>query len=90
MKSFREFKKQALKDPEVKKEYDLLKPEFEVIKKVIYLRLKKEMTQKELAEKIYTKQPSIARLERGFTNPTLYFLAKVAAAFGKKLVVDFK
>ncbi len=43
------------------------------------------MTQKQLAEKIGTKQSNIARLESGNYNPSYQFLQKVAGALDKKL-----
>ena len=48
------------------------------------------MTQKQLAEKLDTKQSAISRLEKGMINPTVDFLNKLASAFEKKLVVEFK
>lgn len=48
-------------------------------------RLKKEMTQKELARKVNSKQPSISRVENGKLLPTITFLSKVADALETKL-----
>ena len=83
-------KVKLLKDPEVRKEYKLLEPEYNAISKIIKLRLQKKITQKELASKVETKQSAISRFEKNFTNPTLYFLSKVANALGKKLEINFK
>lgn len=85
-----EVKKELLSDPEVKKEYDRLQPEFEIISQLIELRAKKKLTQKALAKKLGTKQSAIARLESGNGNPTLEFLEKTAKALNKKLVVSFE
>ncbi len=85
-----EFKKELLSDPEIKKEYDRLGPEFAVISQLIELRAKKKFTQKELAKKLGTKQSAIARLESGRGNPTLEFLQKTAKALDKKLVISFE
>ena len=85
-----EVKKELLSDPEVKKEYDRLQPEFEIISQLIELRAKKHLTQKALAKKLGTKQSAIARLEAGRGNPTLEFLQKTAKALNKKLVVSFE
>lgn len=93
MKNWRKWedvKKELLGDPEVKKEYDRLGPEFTVISQLIELRAKKKLTQKELAKKLGTKQSAIARLESGRGNPTLEFLQKTARALDKKLVIDFE
>ena len=48
------------------------------------------ITQAELAEKIGSTQPSIARIEGGGTTPTIELLERIAKAFGKKLEVTFK
>lgn len=93
MKNWRKWenvKKELLSDPEVKKEYDRLEPEFAVISQLIELRAKKKLTQKELAKKLGTKQSAIARLESGRGNPTLEFLQKTARALDKKLIIGFE
>lgn len=54
---------------------------------VFEARLKKKMTQAQLAKKIGTKQPSIARIENGDTLPSLDFLEKIAKALGTSLIV---
>lgn len=86
---FEESKKEAFrKDPELKKAYDALELEYSIITQVIQKRLEKGLTQKQLAEKIGTKQSAIARLEGGTTNPSIAFLEKVARALGSKLQVS--
>ena len=50
-------------------------------------RLKKHMTQREVAERAGLSQVMIARLESGTSNPTLATLQKVLTALGKKLTV---
>jgi ribosome-binding protein aMBF1 (putative translation factor) len=62
---YNEMLKKELKDQEFRKEYEELEEEFEIAKQVIELRIKKGMTQKELAEKVNTSQSCIARLESG-------------------------
>ena len=88
--TFDQYLKKQLKDPEFKKEWDALEPQRKLKRRVIELRMKKEMTQKQLAKKLDTKQSAISRLEKGMINPTIDFLNKLASAFGKKLVVEFK
>lgn len=85
---FEEVLKEQLKDPEFKKEYDALELEFSIIRQVIQKRLDKGMTQKQLAEKIGTKQSAIARLEGGNSNPSVAFLDKIAKALGGKLEIS--
>lgn len=85
--SWKSFKTQLLKDPEVKEEYEKLEPEFEIIKEIIKFRLENNITQKELAEMVGTKQSNISRFESGSYNPSLKFLKKLADGLGKKLVI---
>lgn len=89
MKSYRTIKRQLLKDKKTKQAYDETGPEFELIAAIIEERIKKGLTQKELAKKLGTKQSAISRLERGTYNPTLAFLKKLADALGVKVHVSF-
>lgn len=85
---FSNFKKQALKDPEIKAEYDRLEPEFAIIRSIIRKRLETGMSQKQLAQKMGTKQSALSRLESGTYNPSLAFLKKVSDALGGKLQIS--
>lgn len=87
---YRDLREKALKNPNIKKEYELLRAEYEAIEKIIELRIKNKLTQKQLAEKIGTKQSAVSRFEKRMVNPTLYTLSQIASAFGKRLVVEFK
>ena len=87
---YRDLRRKALKNTEIKKEYELLRAEYEAIEKIIELRIKNKLTQRQLAERIGTKQSGVSRFEKGLINPTLYSLSKIAAVFGKKLIVEFK
>lgn len=85
--NYAEYKAELLKNLDVKAEYDALEPEYELIRQLIKARNDRHMTQKELAEKIGTKQSCIARLESGNYNPSFLFLQKVAGALDKKLSI---
>ncbi len=78
-----------MKDPEFKAEFDKLQPEFAVIRAVIEARMKKGLTQKQLAGRIGTKQSVISRLESGRGNPSLAFLKRLAVAFNTHLEIRF-
>ncbi|KKP79886.1 MAG: Helix-turn-helix domain protein [Candidatus Levybacteria bacterium GW2011_GWB1_35_5] len=88
MKDWNDFKKELLQDPEVKKGYDDLELEYSIIAQVIQKRLDRGLSQKQLAEKIGTKQSAISRLEGGNSNPSVAFLEKVSKALGGKLQVS--
>ena len=88
MKNFKSLKNELLKDKGVKKAYDELKPEFELITAIIQKRINKGLTQKALAEKIGTKQSAISRFESGTYNPSLAFLQKIAQALDARLRIN--
>lgn len=78
-----------LKNPEFKAEYDKLQPEFAVIQAILDARIKKGLTQNDLAKKIGTKQSVISRLESGRANPSVAFLKKLAEALNSSLQIKF-
>jgi ribosome-binding protein aMBF1 (putative translation factor) len=90
MKNWKKYKKELLNNNKVKAEYDKLAPRYELISQLIKARNKTGLTQKELAEKIGTKQSAIARLESGKANPSVVFLEKLASALNSQLVIRFK
>ncbi len=76
--------------PGLKEAYDALGPQYELAAQIIEARMKKGLSQAELAEKMGTKQSSVARLESGDYNPSVKFLAKVAQATGTRLKVKLE
>jgi DNA-binding XRE family transcriptional regulator len=82
-----EAKKVLLKNKEVQKELKNNEAEYRIIGEIIMARQEKNLTQKDLAELIGTRQSNISRLESGNYNPTLEFLNKIARAIGKELEV---
>ena len=84
MKSHKQMVKEWIKDPEFKKAYDDLEEEFSLFDELIQARHKAGLTQEEVAEKMGTKAPAIARIESyGRTNnrsPSLNTLQKYADA----------
>ena len=83
---FKEFKKQLLKDTKIKEAYEKQDLAFEIGQTILEARIRKGLTQEELAKKISTKQSSIARLEGGSALPSLSFLERVAKALDTYLV----
>jgi len=86
---FATWKRQMLKDPAFKAEYDKLQPESAVIRAMIEARIKKNLTQTQLAKKLGTKQSVISRLESGKANPSLKILQKLAHALDSHLEIHF-
>jgi DNA-binding XRE family transcriptional regulator len=76
-----------LKNKEVQEELKKNEAEYKFIEEIIMARKVKNLTQKDLAELIGTRQSNISRLESGNYNPSLDFLSKIAHAVGKELEV---
>lgn len=55
-----------------------------------FLRLKKGLTQEQLAKMIGTKQESISRLENNPDNATLDFVGRIAYGLGYRAELKFK
>jgi len=84
--NYKELKKQLLKSPVVKKEYERADLAFEIARMLIRLRVFKGITQEKLAKMLGTKQPSIARAESGNHLPSISFLDNVAKVTGTCLL----
>ena len=89
--NFDEILQRELKDKNFKEAYDSFNEEFILAKEIIKLRKTNNLTQKELAEKVGTSQPAIARLESGnYKNVSLAFLRRVAFALGTTPEIKLK
>ncbi len=88
---FSDFKEQALKDPEVREEYEKLKPFYELRRQLIALRKNAGLTQEDLAEKLHTKKSNISRLEsvNSKNSPRLSTIEEYAHAMGYEVKIDF-
>ena len=88
-KNFRETLSEQLKNPEFKKEWDALEPEYQIIKAMLDTRKEKDMTQKQLAALTGIPQADISRLENGNANPSLKTLQRLAEGMGMHLKLEF-
>ncbi|TWH76707.1 transcriptional regulator, XRE family [Azomonas agilis] len=83
-----ELKQRALSNPKVKENYDALAEEYALAYELLHAREQAGLTQAEVAEKMHTKAPAIARLEAGGKHsPSLSTLRKYAAAVGCELEI---
>ena len=89
MDDMQKYLDEQLKNPEFKKEYDALEPEFALIRAILDARREKGITQKELSERTGIAQGDISKLENGNANPSVKTLKRVAAALGKKVKIEF-
>ncbi len=90
--SFKDFKNKALKNPDVKKDYQELIPIYKLRKKLIEMRLSKGLTQAEIARIMGTSKSNISRLECGenVSYPTFVTISKYAHALGYQVSVEFE
>ena len=89
--TYKEHRKELLKDKTVRAEYEKLLPEYELARSIIEQRLRKKMTQGEIAQKAGIPQSTVSRIE-GLTHglPKLSTLKKIANALDAKLVVKLE
>ena len=90
MMDFETHKKLLMKDPKFRKAYEESQLEYEIARAVIRARIEKGLTQKQLAEKLNTKQSVISRVESANTTPSLSLLKRLAQALNTSLRVQFK
>jgi ribosome-binding protein aMBF1 (putative translation factor) len=89
--NFNEFiEDEKKRDPDFATAFDEQIDRLELARSVRELREKMGLSQEELAAKVGTQQPGIARLESGRVVPTLEMLHKIAVATGRKLEVRFR
>ena len=89
MKMLDDFLKEELQDPEFRKEYEALQPEYEIKRAMIQARMNSGMTQKQLAEKTGIAQADISKLENGNANPSLRTLQRLASGMGMQVKLEF-
>lgn len=88
MSSYREYKEKALRNPEVKAEYDSLEAEYDIIQAMIDARINQHMTQKDLSAKTGITQADISRIENGTRNPSLAMVKRLAEGLGMQLKLE--
>ena len=89
MRKFDDFLAEQLQDEEFRKEYDALKPEFDIIRAIIDARVSQNLTQKELAERTGIHQADISKLENGTRNPSIKLLKRLAEGMDMMLKIEF-
>lgn len=83
-----DIREKLLRDPEVKKAYEDMKPEFDVATALIEARTRAHLTQAEVAKRMGTSQSAVARLESGHYLPSLKSLQKYACAVNRKIPIE--
>jgi DNA-binding XRE family transcriptional regulator len=85
---------QMLKNPAIQAEYERIeRDEMPMLDTILNARREAGLTQAEVAERMGTKAPAVARLESalvsGKHSPSIETLKKYAAAMGKRVEVRF-
>lgn len=86
--TFKDHLKKSLKDSAFRKVWKDSEAEYVLACKVIEARLKRRMSQRDLAKKIGTSQAAISRIEAMNGNPSFTLLKRIAAAFDTKLQIS--
>jgi ribosome-binding protein aMBF1 (putative translation factor) len=87
MTSLAKLRRDLLKDPEVRAEYDRLGPIFAVVGEMVEARQSAGLTQAEIAHRMGTSQSVVARLENARHMPTFDMVARYAAAIGRRVAI---
>lgn len=86
-----DLKKQALRRPGVRAQYDVLGPEFELWQQMLGARTKAGLSQAEVANRMGTQAPAVTRLESALCNgkhsPSIDTLNRYAQAVGCELQI---
>ena len=81
-----------LSDPEVKAAYDSMEDEFALFDEFLKARKRAGLTQAEIATRMGTKSPAVARIEAGGGSkrhsPSIATLRRYAEAVGCKLKIE--
>lgn len=85
----RAFVNRALKKRGVKAAYDALEEEYTLAAELLRARKKAGLTQSEVARRMGTKRPAVARIESAKSghSPSVNTLRKYADAVGRKLKI---
>src|SRR5580704_12048653 len=94
MMTHKAFVKKMLREPAVKAEYDAQAEEFALLEELLKARRQAGLTQAEVAARMGTKTPAVARLEAGGGSqrhsPSVATLRKYAQAVGCRLEIRLR
>ena len=94
MRTHDEMVRKMLEEPAVKAEYDAQAEEFALLDVLLRARRRAGLSQAEVAARMGTKAPAVARLEAGGGSrghsPSLSTLRKYAAAVGCRLEIRLR
>lgn len=92
MATYKELRERVLADADVRAEYERLnREEYALLDEMLAARRKAGLSQADIAQRMGTKAPAVARLEgalaSGKHSPSIDTLKKYAAALGKRVEI---
>jgi transcriptional regulator with XRE-family HTH domain len=90
MTRIKDLHKAWMKEPNYRREHDLLEEEFALAAAVAKARRRAGLSQAELARRMKTTQSTVARLESGRGRPSTRTLTRFAKATGHRLKISFE
>jgi len=88
--SLQNLKEKAFQNEAVKREYDALAPEFELINELISMRTAAGLTQEEVARRMHTAKSNVCRIEKSGKSPKLETIRRYADACGFEVRIGFR
>ncbi|WP_273214093.1 helix-turn-helix domain-containing protein [Helicobacter rodentium] len=86
---FQALKRKALENKDFKKEWDAQAPLWKIQEQLIQARIKSNLTQQQIADKMQVAQSAVARFEKSHNGYNVNTLIHYAKAVGlKKIVID--
>lgn len=83
--SAEELHRKWMKNPKYRLEYEKLEPEFAIARAIIDARIKRKISQAQLAKRMGTGQAVVSRLEGANASPSLSLIKRLANALNLKL-----
>lgn len=83
-------RRRAARSAEYRAEHERLAPYEALARMVIARRIRYDLTQEQLADRMGTSVSAISRLESGQHRPNVETLEKLGWAFGERLVIGFE
>ncbi len=87
--TYRQVLAEKMKDPEFRKEWEELEPEFQIIEAMLKARDERNISQRQLSERTGITQADISKIENGEANPTLQTLKRIANGLDMRLELTF-
>ena len=89
MSDLKKYINKQMQDDEFCREYEKTRQAVAFQREMIRARIEKQMTQKQLAEKIGFRQSNISRIENGSVIPNVSTLMEIAKGLDMRLEIHF-